>query len=204
MRDQQSAQCSLCTRSARQILETSPKQQSQQYFHRSSDGLTRKTQPLGAPNSRPYTGTADGPAKARRSGMDEWIKQAISASGNTLTNLGSYAIRDQKGHAGVLSVHATGRAVDLGFTDRKAALKFINTVAQNANELGVECILDYFPKPWGRGYRCDRQKWKRYMKRTIVGAPGGRWAHFEITPQAADSVIWVKSAFLKVFGEIHQ
>jgi hypothetical protein len=28
------------------------------------------------------------------------------------------------------------------------------------------------------------------------------WAHFEITPQAADSVIFVKAAFLKVFGEI--
>jgi hypothetical protein len=40
------------------------------------------------------------------------------------------------------------------------------------------------------------------MKRTIAGAPGGKWAHFEITPQAADSVIFVKAAFLKVFGEI--
>jgi hypothetical protein len=79
--------------------------------------------------------------------MDEWIKQAIAASDNTLNNLGSYMVRDQKGHAGVLSVHSTGRAVDLGFTNRKAALKFINTVARNANDLGVECILDYFPKP---------------------------------------------------------
>ena len=204
MRDQLSVRCSLCTRSARQTLKTSPKQQSQQSYHQSSDGLTRKTQPLGAPNSRPYTGTADGPAKARRAGMDEWIKQAIHASGDILTNLGSYGIRDQKGHPGVLSVHATGRAVDLGFTDRKAALKFINLVAQHANELGVECILDYYPKPFGRGYRCDRQTWKRYMTRAIAGAPSGRWAHFEITPQAADSVIWVKAAFLKVFGEIHQ
>jgi hypothetical protein len=98
--------------------------------------------------------------------MDEWIKQAIAASDNTLNNLGSYMVRDQKGHAGVLSVHSTGRAVDLGFTNRKA------------------------------------QRWKRYLKRTIAGAPGGRWAHFEITPQAADSVIFVKAAFLKVFGEI--
>jgi hypothetical protein len=81
--------------------------------------------------------------------MDEWIKQAIAASDNTLNNLGSYMVRDQKGHAGVLSVHSTGRAVDLGFTNRKAALKFINTVARNANDLGVECILDYFPNPLG-------------------------------------------------------
>jgi hypothetical protein len=154
------------------------------------------------PNARPYTGTSDGIAKARRAGMDEWIKQAIAASDNTLSNLGSYMVRDQKGHKGVLSVHSTGRAVDLGFTNRKAALKFINTVARNANDLGVECILDYFPRPFGRGWRCDRQRWKRYVKRTIAGAPGGIWAHFEITPQAADSVIFVKAAFLKVFGEI--
>jgi hypothetical protein len=101
------------------------------------------------PNARPYTGTSDGIAKARRAGMDEWIKQAIAASDNTLNNLGSYMVRDQKGHKGVLSVHSTGRAVDLGFTNRKAALKFINTVARNANDLGVECILDYFPRPFG-------------------------------------------------------
>jgi hypothetical protein len=101
------------------------------------------------PNARPYTGTSDGIAKARRAGMDEWIKQAIAASDNTLNNLGSYMVRDQKGHKGVLSVHSTGRAVDLGFTNRKAALKFINTVARNANDLGVECILDYFLDPLG-------------------------------------------------------
>jgi hypothetical protein len=99
------------------------------------------------PNARPYTGTSDGIAKARRAGMDEWIKQAIAASDNTLNNLGSYMVRDQKGHKGVFSVHSTGRAVDLGFTNRKAALKFINTVARNANDLGVECILDYFLNP---------------------------------------------------------
>jgi hypothetical protein len=50
------------------------------------------------PNARPYTGTSDGIAKARRAGMDEWIKQAIAASDNTLNNLGSYMVRDQKGH----------------------------------------------------------------------------------------------------------
>ena len=48
------------------------------------------------PNARPYTGTSDGIAKARRAGMDEWIKQAIAASDNTLNNLGSYMVRDQK------------------------------------------------------------------------------------------------------------
>ena len=134
--------------------------------------------------------------------MNEWIVQILSASENTFKNLGSYGIRDQKGHPGVLSVHATGRAVDLGFTDRKIALYWINFFARNANDLGVECVLDYYPRPWGRGWRCDRQRWKRYLTRAIAGAPGGMWVHIEISPQAADSVIWVKAAFLRVFGEI--
>jgi hypothetical protein len=66
----------------------------------------------------------------------------------------------------------------------------------------LQCILDYFPEPHGRAWRCDRYAWQKYDKPTIHGAPGGDWFHIEITPQAADSVIWVKAAFLKVFGEI--
>jgi hypothetical protein len=42
----------------------------------------------------------------------------------------------------------------------------------------------------------------KYTKPTIHGAPGGSWFHVEISPQAADSVIFVKAAFLKVFGTI--
>jgi hypothetical protein len=107
-------------------------------------------------------------------------------------------------------VHATGRAVDLSYrkseknpkAGRKEALVFIDKLVANANELGLQCILDYFPEPQGRAWRCDRYAWQKYDKPTIHGAPGGDWFHIEITPQAADSVIWVKAAFLKVFGEI--
>jgi hypothetical protein len=115
-----------------------------------------------------------------------------------------------RGKPGSLSVHATGRAVDLSFlrtkehpaANRKEALDFIETVVKNANTLGVEAVLDYLPAKFGRGWRCDRQKWQKYTKDTIHGAPGGSWFHVEITPQAADSVIFVKAAFLKVFGDI--
>ena len=156
-------------------------------------------------NARPYTGTSDGIAKARRAGMDEWIKQAIAASDDTLNNLGSYMVRDQKGHAGVLSVHSTGRAVDLGFTNRKAALKFINTVARNANDLGVECILDYFPRPFGRGWRCDRQAWKSYSKPEIHGAPGGDWLHVEVAPAFVNQPLnLIQQAFQRVFTKLPQ
>jgi hypothetical protein len=142
--------------------------------------------------------------------MDEWIRQAIHHSNGALWNNGSWGRRDMKGKPGTMSVHATGRAVDLSYrktekytkANRKAALAFINAVAVNANDLGVQMIIDYFPKEFGRAWRCDRQAWLKYTKPTVSGAPGGDWFHIEISPQAADSVIWVKAAFLKVFGEI--
>ena len=162
------------------------------------------------PNARPYTGNSDGASAGPRAGMNEWIKQAIAASNNAVWNNGSWGVRDMRGNPGSLSVHATGRAVDLSYrktekheqANRKGANSFIDIVVANANTLGVECILDYFPTPYGRAWRCDRQAWKKYSKPTIHGAPGGDWFHIEITPQAADSVIFVKAAFLKVFGEI--
>ena len=144
--------------------------------------------------------------------MNEWIKQAIAHSDGALWNNGSYMIRDMKGKVGSLSVHSTGRAVDLSFrkrpqnpnANRKNALAFLKIVIENANELGVQAVLDYWPKPHGRGWNCSRQKWLKYTKPTIKGSPHGDWIHVEISPQAADSVIFVKAAFLKVFGEIPQ
>jgi hypothetical protein len=109
-------------------------------------------------------------------------------------------------------VHATGRAVDLSYrpsekhatANRKGTIAFINIVLANANELGIECVLDYFPKAFGRGWRCDRQTWKSYSKPEIHGAPGGDWVHIEINPQMADSPNLVKQAFQRVFTELPQ
>ena len=104
-----------------------------------------------------------------------------------------------------------GRAVDLSYrpsaskklANRKDALEAIEKLCANANDLGIEMIIDYFPQPFGRAWKCDRQAWSKYSKPTVTGAPGGDWFHIEITPQAADSAIFVKAAFLKAFGEIH-
>jgi hypothetical protein len=155
-------------------------------------------------------GNSDGPAAGPRAGMNEFIKQIIHHSDGALWNNGAYGRRDMRGKPGSLSVHSTGRAVDMSFrgsaqrpkANRKNALAFINKLVANANVLGIEIVMDYFPTPHGRAWRCDRQEWKKYTKPTIGGAPGGDWFHIEITPQAADSVIFVKAAFLKVFGEI--
>ena len=111
-----------------------------------------------------------------------------------------------------LSVHATGRAVDLSYrktekhpnSNRKGTMAFINIVTANANALGLECILDYLLKPYGRGWRCDRQRWRKYSKPTIHGAPGGDWLHVEISPAMADSPALVRQAFQRVFAEIPQ
>ena len=111
-----------------------------------------------------------------------------------------------------LSVHATGRAVDLSYrpsekyltANRKSSMAFLRIVIANANELGVECVLDYFPKAFGRGWRCDRQRWKSYSKPEIHGAPGGDWLHVEINPQMADAPNLVKQAFQRVFTELPQ
>jgi hypothetical protein len=162
----------------------------------------------GVLDARDYIGNADGPSAGPRAGMNEWIKQAIVASNGALWNNGSWGQRDMRGKPGSLSVHATGRAVDLSYrrsekhvkAGRKEALIFIDKLVANANDLGLQCILDYIG-PHGRGWRCDRQAWLTYTKETMHGVPGD-WFHIEITPQAADSVIWVKAAFLKVFGEI--
>ena len=162
------------------------------------------------PNARPYIGNSDGPAAGPRAGMNEFIKQIIHHSDGALWNNGAYGRRDMRGKPGSLSVHATGRAVDMSYrgsaqrpkANRKNALAFIQKLIAHADDLGIQIVMDYFPAPYGRAWRCDRQAWRKYTKPTIGGAPGGDWFHIEITPQAADSVIFVKAAFLKVFGEI--
>ena len=161
------------------------------------------------PNSRPYTGNSDGQAPSHRAGTDEWIRQAIKYSGGACWNNGSYGVRNMKG-SNNLSVHATGRAVDLSYrktekhpnSNRKNTMAFIRVVTANANALGLECILDYLLKPYGRGWRCDRQRWRKYSKPTIHGAPGGDWLHIEISPAMADSPALVKQAFQRVFTEL--
>jgi hypothetical protein len=66
--------------------------------------------------------------------------------------------------------------------------------------LGVELMLDYFPKPFGRGWRCDRGDWGRYSKPTIGGAPGGDWIHVEVSPEALRSVQSVQEAWKTATG----
>ncbi len=162
--------------------------------------------------SRPYTGNSDGAAAGPRAGMDEWIRCAISYSNGALWNNGSWGVRNMRGSEN-LSVHATGRAVDLSYrksekyplANRKGAVAFLNIVIANANELGVEQVLDYFPKPFGRGWRCDRQRWSAYSKPTLAGSPNGDWQHYEISAAFLNQPLnLIQQAFKRVFTELPQ
>ena len=100
--------------------------------------------------SRPYTGNSDGAAAGPLPGMDEWIRQAIKYGGGAFWNNGSWGVRPMRGSES-LSVHATGRAVDLSYrpsekqptANRKGAIAFLNIVIANANELGSTISLKH-------------------------------------------------------------
>jgi hypothetical protein len=162
----------------------------------------------GVPGARDYIGNSDGPARGPRPGTQEFIKQLSRVSNGAIWNLGTYGRRDMKGKPGKLSVHATGRAIDASFLsteknpqgNRKRARQVINTILEHANEFGIQAVYDYFPIPFGAGWRCDRQKWQKYTVKTISGAPRGTWYHIELEPRIADNAEAVKALFTKVFG----
>lgn len=99
-----------------------------------------------------------------------------------------------------MSVHATGRAIDFGWKTREAGEQLIGWLEQNAELLGVEMIADYFPAPWGRTWRCDRAGWKVYARKTISGAPNGRWIHVEISPTMGKDSAKMEAAIKTALG----
>ena len=64
----------------------------------------------------------------------------------------------------------------------------MQTLIDNDDLLGVELILDYCSKPFGRGWKSERGTWQNYDKPTIAGAPTGRWIHVEINPRLLESI----------------
>jgi len=158
-------------------------------------------------SNRPYTGNKDGVAKGRRAGTTAWIQEVIDLSDGVLRNIGDFTVRDMRSKA-QLSVHATGRAVDLSFRGKKAGRKktvdVMRLLVQHADDIGLEAILDYFPKPHGRGWRCDRNIWNRYRVKTIAGAPGGDWIHCEVSPEFADNPRKVRAGFAKIRAALAQ
>ena len=145
--------------------------------------------------SRPYTGY-NGNSRGPLPGTVA-LRDTILFLNPGLTNLGTYAKRDARGKPGQPSVHATGRAVDIGYTNRADIEPLMDWLVTHADQLGVEMVADYFTTPWGRTWRCDRNAWKIYDKKTIHGAPGGRWIHIEISPTIASDAATMNAAIEK-------
>ncbi len=155
---------------------------------------------------RLYTGNKDGLAEGERKGLKVFITE-LTKLYPALWNNGSYVNRSMRGKQGSLSVHATGRAVDLSFRylvkekrgipegGRKQAMEAMDFVVKNADAFGLEAILDYYPIPHGRGWRCDRSSWSVYTKSEIHGAPMGDWIHIEISPAMSDNPDAMRQAF---------
>ena len=155
---------------------------------------------------RPYTGNTDANGvTGARAGTKAFQDLMVYLFG--MKNLGIYANRTVRGSSSKtppLSVHATGRACDLGGTPDKckAATDFLFNFR---DRLGIEEIPDYkghymATKGFGAGYRCDRDAWKVYDK-NMIGA-GGDLVHYEISPQMADDPNKVGQVFNEILSEI--
>ena len=150
--------------------------------------------------NRPYTGATD-PASGPRAGTKQF--QHLMAFLFGMKNLGIYVNRQTRSGSG-LSVHATGRACDLGGND-KQIVEAINFLVANADRLGVEAVHDYgnrvIPGRHGAAWRCNRNAWKAYDKPTL-GTPGAAWVHYELAPDMADNPAKVDAAFKTILDEI--
>ena len=135
----------------------------------------------------PYTGNSDANPKGRAT--EQAIKFAqIMNDRWGFTNLGIYAYRPMRG-SGNLSVHATGRAVDLGYKPsfQPRVSEICEWLADNYLTLGIEEIHQYSweGSEWGRGFRCCRDGkpgWKTWTADANGGTPGGKWIHVELAP----------------------
>lgn len=157
--------------------------------------------------ARKYTGNTDGVAAGARKGTEELLRLASKRWG--FSNLGIFSNRRMNNakakadptNPAYLSVHATGRAVDMGYKDRTKALECWNFLIANTAALGIEEIHDYAyrwpqqdPKDktaWGAGFRCSRGEGiagiRIFDAKNNAGTPGGRWLHVEISPAMADN-----------------
>jgi hypothetical protein len=148
---------------------------------------------------RPYTGF-DGVAAGEHPQLGALLRQLFKHY-DALWNNGAFMVRNIRGKS-TRSVHSTGRAVDVSWRNmgdgkrgkpkggRKQAMAAMEYLRKNADALGVELIIDYFPAPHGRAARCDRNmSWKRYEKPTVLGAPRGDWFHLEV--DGKKSVPWI-------------
>jgi len=137
---------------------------------------------------RPYTGNKDGVANGPNKQTVALVNQ-LERYFPALWNNGIWAVRDMRSKK-QLSVHATGRAADVSYRymktkgvprgGRRQAVKAMNFIVQNADELGLEMCIDYQYGEHGRTWRCDRGVWLVYQKPTVQFGGTGDWFHIEV------------------------
>lgn len=161
---------------------------------------------------RKYTGNSDGVSKVgARAGTKKFVD--LCNRRWKLSNMGIFSNRTMnnpkavKGDPKWLSVHATGRACDLGYKDRKVAIEAWEWCLANAATLGIEEIHDYAYDSnvkdkilgWGRGFRCSRGEGTKgvliYDSKNNAGSQGGHWLHFELSPEMADDPVKLEAAW---------
>ena len=153
----------------------------------------------------PYYPAKDG---GKAGAGTEWFVAACGRRWKT-TNMGIYSNRlmrnshtagkkpSDPGMEKWLSVHATGAAADIGYTDRKIGVAMWDWFLANAEALGIVEIHDYAydanasdKKPgYGRGFRCSRGEnlagVKLFSADDNAGSFGGFWLHLELSPEMA-------------------
>lgn len=154
--------------------------------------------------TRPYTGNKDGVANGATAGLLALVDEISKKSGGALWNNGTFVNRPMRGKVS-LSVHATGRAADISWrkvsadkgkkNGRKHAEKMIDFLIQHNDALGLEMCIDYFPKPYGKAWRCDRNAWKVYESEVVHGAPNGDWFHVEVSPEMSKKPEEIRKVF---------
>lgn len=148
---------------------------------------TKKAAPKAAP-AMPYTGNKDAAGvTAARPGTRKLME---ILQNNGFTNLGIYANRPMRGST-LLSVHATGRALDAGYKESRQewVTRYADWLADNHVTLGIEEIHQYVWGTHGRGFRCNRSGKPGWLTWDAEnnGGPGGYWLHIELAPHMADN-----------------
>ena len=147
-----------------------------------------------------YTGW-DGNALRKLAGTERIKDWIVFLYGNKrVRNLGTWSVRLMKNKnqtKPLPSVHGTGRAWDCGYTVRADGLKLCDFFVANAEALGVEAVHDYMFGKYGRGWRCNRDKWLVYDKPTLGGR--GNWLHIEFNPEVANDPKYVDCVFKNLF-----
>ena len=144
---------------------------------------------------RAYTGW-NGNSKGKLKGTERLKDWVVFLNGGKIRNLGTWNVRAMKNKNlknPTPSVHGTGRAWDAGYKNREDGLALSDFLVRNAEAFGIEAVHDYAYGKYGRGWRCNRNKWIVYNKPTLGGR--GNWLHIEISPTVANDAGYVDAVF---------